>query len=63
MGVEHDEIGIWSKLKLEIIRKYAAANTTAMKAQQQDTIGAACVGCTLMVTRVLGTTFPKLGMN
>lgn len=61
--MEHDEIGIWSELKLEIFRKYAAAYTTVMKAQRQDTIGAACVGCTLMVTRVLGTTFPKPGMN
>ena len=38
VGVEHDEIGIFFEVKLEIIGKYAAAYTTVMEAQRRDTI-------------------------
>jgi three-Cys-motif partner protein len=36
VSVEHDEIGIWSEVKLAIIKKYAAAYTTVMEAQRRD---------------------------
>ncbi|MBZ5678166.1 MAG: three-Cys-motif partner protein TcmP [Acidobacteriia bacterium] len=36
MDFEHDEIGIWSEVKLAIIKKYAAAYTTIMEAQRRD---------------------------
>ncbi len=36
MAVEHDEIGIWSEVKLAIIKKYAAAYTKIMKSQQEQ---------------------------
>ena len=36
MAVEHDEIGIWSEVKLAIIKKYAAAYTTVMEAQRRE---------------------------
>jgi three-Cys-motif partner protein len=36
VAVEHDEIGIWSEVKLAIIKKYAAAYTTVMEAQRRD---------------------------
>lgn len=35
MAVEHDEIGVWSEVKLAIIEKYAAAYTTVMEAQRR----------------------------
>ncbi|MGJ5817532.1 three-Cys-motif partner protein TcmP [Paludibaculum fermentans] len=35
MAVEHDEIGIWSEVKLAIVKKYAAAYTTVMDAQRR----------------------------
>ncbi|MGH9740974.1 MAG: three-Cys-motif partner protein TcmP [Candidatus Acidiferrum sp.] len=38
MDPEYDEIGIWSEVKLEIIKEYAAAYTTIMHAQQRDRI-------------------------
>jgi three-Cys-motif partner protein len=38
VAVEHDEIGIWSEVKLAIIKKYAAAYTTIMDAQRRDRI-------------------------
>lgn len=38
MAVEHDEIGIWSEVKLAIIKKYAAAYTTVMEAQRREKI-------------------------
>jgi three-Cys-motif partner protein len=38
VALEHDEIGIWSEVKLEIIKKYAAAYTTIMEAQRRDRI-------------------------
>lgn len=38
MAVEHDEIGIWSEVKLAIIKKYAAAYTTVMDAQRRNRI-------------------------
>ena len=38
MALEHDEIGVWSEIKLEIIKKYAAAYTTVMEAQRRDRI-------------------------
>ena len=34
--IRHDEIGIWSEVKLAIIKKYAAACTTIMEAQRRD---------------------------
>ena len=36
LAVEHDEIGIWSEVKLAIVKKYAAAYTTVMEAQRRD---------------------------
>ena len=53
MAVEHDEIGIWSEVKLAIIKKYASAYTTIMEAQRRDKIHA-CVGSTSMVMPDLG---------
>lgn len=38
MGSEYDEIGIWSEVKLDIIKEYAAAYTTIMRGQQRDRI-------------------------
>lgn len=38
MAVEHDEIGIWSEVKLAIIKKYATAYTTVMEAQRRERI-------------------------
>jgi len=34
--VEHDEIGIWSEVKLAIIKKYATAYTTVLESQRRD---------------------------
>jgi len=36
VAVEHDEIGIWSEVKLAIIKKYAAAYTTVLDSQRRD---------------------------
>lgn len=36
MTAQHDEIGIWSEVKLAIIKKYAAAYTTVMDAQRRE---------------------------
>ena len=36
MAVEYDEIGIWSEVKLAIIREYAAAYATIMDAQRRS---------------------------
>ena len=36
MDFEHDQIGIWSEVKLAIIKKYAAAYTTIMEAQRRE---------------------------
>ncbi len=33
MKLEYDEIGSWSEIKLEIVRKYAAAYSTIMTKQ------------------------------
>jgi three-Cys-motif partner protein len=38
MESEYDEIGIWSEVKLDIIKEYAAAYTRIMYAQQRDRI-------------------------
>jgi three-Cys-motif partner protein len=38
MEYEYDEIGVWSEVKLDIIKEYAAAYTTIMRAQQRDKI-------------------------
>ena len=38
MAVEHDEIGIWSEVKLAIIKEYASTYTKIMKAQQRERI-------------------------
>jgi len=38
VAVEHDDIGIWSEVKLAIIKKYAVAYTTVMEAQRRDRI-------------------------
>ncbi len=38
MGVEYDEIGIWSEVKLAIIRKYASAYATIMEAYRRERI-------------------------
>lgn len=35
MALEHDRIGIWSEVKLAIIKKYAAAYTTVMESQRR----------------------------
>jgi three-Cys-motif partner protein len=37
--IEYDEIGIWSEVKLSIIREYASAYSTIMEAQRRDRIG------------------------
>jgi hypothetical protein len=34
VGVEYDEIGIWSEVKLAIIKEYASAYATIMEAQR-----------------------------
>lgn len=39
MAIEYDEIGIWSEVKLAIIREYAGAYTRIMEAQRRDRIG------------------------
>jgi len=36
VAVEHDEIGIWSEVKLAIIKKYATAYTTVLESQRRD---------------------------
>ncbi len=38
MGVEYDEIGIWSEVKLAIIKEYASAYATIMEAQRRTRI-------------------------
>ena len=38
MGVEYDEIGIWSEVKLAIIKEYASAYATIMEAQRRERI-------------------------
>jgi three-Cys-motif partner protein len=38
VAVEHDDIGIWSEVKLAIIKKYAVAYTTVMEAQRRDRV-------------------------
>lgn len=38
MGVEYDEIGIWSEVKLAIIKEYASAYATIMEAQRRARI-------------------------
>lgn len=38
MTVEHDEIGIWSEVKLAIIKEYASAYTRIMDAQRRERI-------------------------
>lgn len=38
MAVEYDEIGIWSEVKLAIIKEYASAYTTIMEAQRREKI-------------------------
>lgn len=38
MGVEYDKIGIWSEVKLAIIKKYASAYATIMEAQRRGRI-------------------------
>lgn len=38
MAVEYDEIGIWSEVKLAIIKKYASAYTSIMDAQRRSKI-------------------------
>ncbi len=38
MGVEYDEIGIWSEVKLAIIKEYASAYATIMDAQRRARI-------------------------
>ena len=38
MGVEYDEIGIWSEVKLAIIREYASAYTTILEAHRRKQI-------------------------
>ena len=38
MAVEHDEIGIWSEVKLAIITEYASTYTKIMDAQRRDRI-------------------------
>lgn len=39
MAVEHDEIGIWSEVKLAIIKRYAAAYTQVMEGQRRRKLG------------------------
>ena len=38
MAVEYDEIGIWSEVKLAIVREYAAAYSTIMEGWRRDNI-------------------------
>lgn len=38
MAVEHDEIGIWSEVKLAIIKEYASTYTKIMDAQRRERI-------------------------
>ena len=38
MAVEYDEIGIWSEVKLAIIREYAAAYARILDATRRDSI-------------------------
>jgi three-Cys-motif partner protein len=38
VGVEYDEIGIWSEVKLAIIKEYASAYATIMEAQRRTRI-------------------------
>ena len=38
MGVEYDEIGIWSEVKLAIVREYAAAYSKIMEGTRRDRI-------------------------
>ena len=38
MAVEYDEIGIWSEVKLAIIKEYASAYATIMEAQRREKI-------------------------
>jgi three-Cys-motif partner protein len=38
VGVDYDEIGIWSEVKLAIIKKYASAYTTIMDATRRERI-------------------------
>jgi hypothetical protein len=36
VAVEYDEIGIWSEVKLAIIREYASAYSTILEAQRRQ---------------------------
>jgi three-Cys-motif partner protein len=38
VGVDYDEIGIWSEVKLAIIKEYASAYATIMEAQRRERI-------------------------
>ena len=38
MAVEHDEINIWSEVKLAIIKEYASAYSRIMDAQRRERI-------------------------
>ena len=38
MAVEYDEIGIWSEVKLAIIKEYASAYATILDAKRRDSI-------------------------
>jgi three-Cys-motif partner protein len=38
VGVEYDKIGIWSEVKLAIIKEYASAYATIMEAQRRERI-------------------------
>ena len=38
MGIEYDEIGIWSEVKLAIIKEYASAYARIMDAQRRERI-------------------------
>ena len=38
MGVEYDEIGIWSEVKLAIIKEYASAYAKIMEAQRRERV-------------------------
>ena len=38
MAVDYDEIGIWSEVKLAIIREYASAYSTILEAQRRQKI-------------------------
>ena len=38
MPVEYDEIGVWSEVKLAIIKKYASAYTSIMDSQRREKI-------------------------